>query len=730
MSTTTYSDMTAASTLNDEDVFAIDQPSGNVSRKIRLDQVAGYVGNKAVTPAVNAEAARAIGSEGAILIELTQEASRAQSAEDTIADAADAAQASANAANAALPGKANIIPGSHIDWNFHTTPVPAGRTLLFDTAKTPSLSGGSIPTTAAFITIDSDPNKMFGFFTDDGGATTLGGLFHIDGDEVVLDRPVWDGAGWVDNGRYELQYGINPGPMDYIGDSTLTGFDMLTNISVEDIPARDLVDVENELKDSLSDDISENNRHRAFTTRATKELLANISNGFLVRARIDPFDWSVKPYSEWNARTVDPQYVVEAEADLPGTSVADDIAITATGDIYTSDGTDWTKQNSAANTLIDGWLFAETTTNKGWYAFSGEWNQFDFSIDWTQIVDGTTIGYDGVHLFVKGYAEILSGIAGKVDRQQSTADAGKSLMVDETGKVVPGFAGKVDTVNGIPADGNKNVKTQYPYDTYPDYLADRDNVPADALVTIRNDHKDVTAGFMCVPDHENVESINRITVWDGTWTSDRTGFIKCHVSNNQSGYGGTVYINNKQVFYSAGSGIVGDVVVLPVKKGDVVKLTGASTGGWTPGCYFIPPMFVAIPQSRIVVQPGSDEMMAEHPILINDNGVIRQKKDLNGDPIWEQIFTGTINIPAGNGNFNTYQMSGVKNLIHEVIQVKHQSGIDNVNSCFSGWGAVPVAGLLRNRLENSENTLQCVYNSQPTGGISIQYKNIVQYTKV
>jgi hypothetical protein len=57
MATTTYSDMTAASTLHDDDVFAVDQHPGDNSRKVKLSQVAGYVESEVVTPAVAAEAA-------------------------------------------------------------------------------------------------------------------------------------------------------------------------------------------------------------------------------------------------------------------------------------------------------------------------------------------------------------------------------------------------------------------------------------------------------------------------------------------------------------------------------------------------------------------------------------------------------------------------------------------------------------------------------------------------
>ncbi|MDR1288258.1 MAG: hypothetical protein LBK08_11670 [Treponema sp.] len=679
--------MTAAETLHDEDVFAVDQPSGNASRKVRLDQVTAYVDTKIVTPAVSAEEVRAKNAEenlvnavaklqtkkanivsipytktlaeaavsdvlkaiafntsstpgalpsagnivfsdgsridadvsgdmkytsaasvitdiyiggvwqvsslgtGTVAVtgvsnnsggawengtwiagntyldlpdvnnKLVSEIVRANAADTANAAAAFSAQTSADTANAALLHKANIIPGSHIDWDFHTTPVPAGRTLLFDTSKTPSLSGGSMPTSAAFITIDSDPDKMFGFFTDDDGATTLGGLFHIDRDVFVLDRPVWDGTAWVNNGKYELQYGINPGPMDYIGDSTLNGFDMLADISVEDIPARDLVDVENELKDSLSDDISENNRHRVFTTRATKELLANISTGFLVRARIDPFDWSIKPYSDWNAGTVDPQYVAEAEADLPGTSATDDIAITANGDIYTSDGTDWTKQNSAANTLAEGWLFAETSTRKGWYAFGGEWNQLDFSVDWTEIVDGASIGYNGEHIFVKdggvGTAQLQTGAATDAvigDRTLADENADPALIPAGAKKLtgwLQGFRNNlkwlldklVKKVDGIEAGPDNNIDltlemTKAEHDALED-------PPGSGLypslagktVTLKDVYPENSSNcpFPVGAIHLSVSPENPSTAWPGTeWEEWGTGRVPVAVDTSQT----------------------------------------------------------------------------------------------------------------------------------------------------------------------------------------------------
>lgn len=100
-------------------------------------------------------------------------------------------------------------------------------------------------------------------------------------------------------------------------------------------------------------------------------------------------------------------------------------------------------------------------------------------------------------------------------------------------------------------------------------------------------------GGAFVPDYANMEDVNRITTWNGTWTADRTGFVYCRTAQGSSGTGCSVRVNDhKAAMICTAGGHVLDVVIAVI-KGDVITIGGAAYGAYTtPLCYFIPPKTV------------------------------------------------------------------------------------------------------------------------------------------
>jgi hypothetical protein len=186
-------------------------------------------------------------------------------------------------------------------------------------------------------------------------------------------------------------------------------------------------------------------------------------------------------------------------------------------------------------------------------------------------------------------------------RVYGTDDAGNQTTYD-----VDRF-GKVDKVNNITPDGNKNVKTDYVYESEVDYEADKANIPTGATVVKLYEYPDNIAGFMIVPDYANQETTNRISTNNGTWTADRTGFV---VGSAYAQSSGTFrwFVNNKIAArisqYNANWGCATNPI--PVKKGDVVKFT-VSEGSLSGNCdlYFIPPAFIKKEMPVIVEKNGS-----------------------------------------------------------------------------------------------------------------------------
>jgi hypothetical protein len=232
------------------------------------------------------------------------------------------------------------------------------------------------------------------------------------------------------------------------------------------------------------------------------------------------------------------------------------------------------------------------------------------------------------------------------------------------------FLDNPTTVDGIEPDANNNVQTRYEFDTTDDYLDARDSLPVNALVVIKDQFKDITAGYLQAMDTTNVRKdffsqpypagVPENTVDTRvSWTADADGFlvVRAHVKaigilsgdNIYADFlidgnvthidGGVVHATSSIQFFSIGP--------LPVAKGQLIHFDGR-TDSTNPGAevqfngvvssFFFPPLFKSVPQARTVVEPGSDYSLDEQPVLINDNGTIRQKQWLDGSPVYKKLF--------------------------------------------------------------------------------------------
>jgi hypothetical protein len=139
--------------------------------------------------------------------------------------------------------KANKVQLPHIDFDPTAFNVPAGRTLVFNDTTTPTLTGGGTPQSAIFAQVNGNPNLMFGFYTNDDGATTIAALFKIN-DAATGFEPIitlYDGTTWLNGGEYVLRYGITGDFQFNIGAPALNDFDLETDITVKD---EDLIDLD------------------------------------------------------------------------------------------------------------------------------------------------------------------------------------------------------------------------------------------------------------------------------------------------------------------------------------------------------------------------------------------------------------------------------------------------------------------------------------------------------
>jgi hypothetical protein len=108
------------------------------------------------------------------------------------------------------------------------------------------------------------------------------------------------------------------------------------------------------------------------------------------------------------------------------------------------------------------------------------------------------------------------------------------------------------------------------------------------------------------PDYANMETVNRITSNNGTWTADRTGYVSFYCnslgSSTESWISVKFAINNKSVgggtTYCPVGAAHDETAIAMVRAGDVVKIV-ANGEVQNVNCFFIPPKLVSIAQPKV-----------------------------------------------------------------------------------------------------------------------------------
>ena len=137
------------------------------------------------------------------------------------------------------------------------------------------------------------------------------------------------------------------------------------------------------------------------------------------------------------------------------------------------------------------------------------------------------------------------------------------------------------------------------------------SVPLDIQWCPAQNHDDLDNMLAVVPDYPNYDPENKITVRNGTWVSDRNGFVRLSMTTGTVGDAYLFKINDVVVQSSSLATNTGyQEGIFPIRKGDVVQLQApraislidrdpfkassfpSQYGIWS-GCYFIPPKVVS-----------------------------------------------------------------------------------------------------------------------------------------
>jgi hypothetical protein len=199
---------------------------------------------------------------------------------------------------------------------------------------------------------------------------------------------------------------------------------------------------------------------------------------------------------------------------------------------------------------------------------------------------------------------VVKGTEPPADPADESKDTYVQVLANGEMKLVGDRLGKVNTVDNVPPDINKNIALTIEL-TKAEYDALEDPVGSDLYPSLKGKTVILTDVYpkntrrIPMPDYANVESTNRITANKGTWTADRTGYIKVILSSLRTGQDHIVVSINNQIIISQQLNgntkvFTPDInAVFPIIKGDLIQL-GVQNYFDSVGCYFIPIKWVDI----------------------------------------------------------------------------------------------------------------------------------------
>ena len=152
-------------------------------------------------------------------------------------------------------------------------------------------------------------------------------------------------------------------------------------------------------------------------------------------------------------------------------------------------------------------------------------------------------------------------------------------------------------------------------------------------------------GEMMTPDYANMETDNRITAVGGSWTADRSGFVKIHGIGKEGTGTDSFRININEELVSINRTQAQDGTatsakmlihseILPIAKGDVISIPSAYNNSL--GCYFIPPKFIKKEFPTIIEKNGSyslDEVKTAET-WIDGKPIYKKSVNVNNATSW------------------------------------------------------------------------------------------------
>jgi hypothetical protein len=156
--------------------------------------------------------------------------------------------------------------------------------------------------------------------------------------------------------------------------------------------------------------------------------------------------------------------------------------------------------------------------------------------------------------------------------------------------------------------------------------------------------------------------------------------------------------------------------------------TPASPGFWL---FFIPPKYTDA-STNLNIEVGTDLSLNETPVLVKDaaTGIIHQKLDVDGAPIWRRTFKGTITA-AQSAYVSVNLSTGIKS----ILTFSGWAQIENTNDVKDPFGipVISTTNVARYSVIILSNGTAIAGFGNNTGVIAAPYNNYevtLEYTKL
>jgi hypothetical protein len=328
-------------------------------------------------------------------------------------------------------------------------------------------------------------------------------------------------------------------------------------------------------------------------------------------------------------------------------------------------------------------------------------NEFDSAEYVYNKIAGVWVKYPNGYLTIatNDHLGVVKGTQPPADPTDESKDTYVQVLSDGTMKLVGDRLGKVNTVDGVAPNSDKNIELTIAM-TKAEYAALEDPVGSglypslkgktvtltdvypDNIVRGMPDYDNQIVGVMPAPPSSVTNTYHSV---EYTAPQDGYMYVGFYFQSSAGNRYAMFYVNGKNVIFRGntnGQVRMYNKELVPIGKGQKFSYSiNADTSGATITtdafvCNFIPLVYRVEPAPRIVVEQGSDYSLTEQPVLIWDPVTQTSKPKLwiDGKPIYEKSvnISNPVNFVVGKVDLGV-TIPDIDNVIDHILLAKGNS---------------------------------------------------------